>query len=143
MPDWRTISLRVVTACAVLLVAACSAPDPAPAPVPDAPAPPSDPLARGKELHETIGCATCHSLDGRKRTSGTYKGIYGTPVELSDGTTVMRDDAYLRRSILEPKAEMVKGYPDVMPDYSETLSAEDVDALIALIRSVGPDGESP
>ncbi len=96
----------------------------------------SDPIAVGTRLHTDIGCAACHSLDGSPRTAGTYLRIYGEEVELADGTTMIRDDAYLRESIVNAKTHVVKGYPPVMLSYADILTPEEVDALVALIKSL-------
>lgn len=53
---------------------------------------------------------------------------------MSDDTQLQVDDAYLRRAILEANAELVKGYPAVMPVY--TFNDQEIEALIAYIRSL-------
>jgi cytochrome c oxidase subunit 2 len=47
----------------------------------------------------------------------------------------MVDEEYLRRSILEPQADIVAGFQPVMPTYSGTLTPEDIDALVAFIKA--------
>ncbi len=93
-------------------------------------------ISRGIQLHKSMACVACHSLDGKKLSGGTYVNMYGTNVELEDGTIVERDEEYLRRSILLPSIDVVKGYPDAMPRYDDKLDNQDLDALIALIKSV-------
>ncbi len=47
----------------------------------------------------------------------TFKGLYGSKLLVTAaGRTreVVADDAYLRRAILDPSAEIVKGYPPAM-----------------------------
>ena len=51
----------------------------------------------------------CHSADGRSSVGPTWKGLYGSEVELEDGTTVTADDEYLVRAIKDPEAERVEG----------------------------------
>jgi cytochrome c oxidase subunit 2 len=70
------------------------------------------PLAeRGEELLEHSGCLACHSLDGTAKIGPTLKGLYGHAATMSDGATVTADDNYIRESILEPNARIVKGFP--------------------------------
>lgn len=52
----------------------------------------------------------------------------------------MADDAYLRESILQPMAKVVKGYPPAMPTFAGQLSEDQVMSLIAYIKSL--DGAS-
>jgi len=52
----------------------------------------------------------CHSLNGSPGTGPTFKGLYGSKVQLSTGQTVTADDAYLLESILDPDKQIVKGF---------------------------------
>lgn len=98
----------------------------------------TDPVARGQKWAENNGCISCHSLDGSKLVGPTWKGAAGEEVTLADGTTVLSDDAYLLKSILEPNAQIVEGYPaSVMPGtYSQLLTDEQINDLIAFIKTV-------
>jgi cytochrome c oxidase subunit 2 len=97
----------------------------------------ADPAKRG-EKWATINCVSCHSLDGTKVVGPTWKGVYGSQVELEDGTTVTVDDAYLLSSILDPNAQIHKGYPaNVMPaTYGELLSEAQIQDILAFIQTV-------
>ncbi len=93
--------------------------------------------AYGKQVAQKYGCVGCHSVDGSKMVGPTWKGLFGKEETLSDGTTVTVDEEYLRRSILDPGAEIVKGYPDVMPkNFKDQLSEGDIEALIAYIKTL-------
>lgn len=98
----------------------------------------ADLVARGQELAREHGCAVCHSQDGGPGQGPTWKGLYGRLETLADGSQVLVDEAYLRESILDPNAKIVAGYPpDLMPqNFAQKLSAEDLAALIALIKSL-------
>ena len=65
---------------------------------------------------QVAGCVVCHTPDGRAGVGPTWQGIYGSEETLADGTTVTVDDAYIRESILDPNAKIVKGFPpNIMP----------------------------
>ncbi len=68
------------------------------------------PADRGKALYQAKACMGCHSLDGAVVVGPSFKGLYGTPQKLTDGTTVNADDAYIKRSIQEPQAQIVAGF---------------------------------
>jgi len=90
----------------------------------------------GAELFQANGCYACHSLEGETIIGPTLLGIYGTTVELEDGTSVLIDDAYLVESILQPDAKRVAGYENAaMPSYEGLVSAEDAVALADYIKS--------
>ena len=99
----------------------------------------SQPLSvTGELLFNQLGCATCH----RKETQGrgpTLIGIYNRPVLLEDGRTVIADEDYIRESILQPAAKIVSGFKPVMPTFQGQISDEQLNALIAYVKSLsGP-----
>lgn len=74
------------------------------------------PEARGEQFYTELGCNGCHSLDGSAGVGPTWQGIYLREELLTDGTTVVSDEAYIRNSILNPNDQIVQGYnPSVMP----------------------------
>jgi len=97
-----------------------------------------DLVKRGAKLARRSGCATCHSLDGSRRPGPTWKGLYGQKRALANGQEVVADEAYLRRAIVNPDAEIAQGFPKgMMPkDFTRKLSEEKLRAIIALIKSV-------
>ncbi|MFN2135771.1 MAG: cytochrome c oxidase subunit II [Candidatus Promineifilaceae bacterium] len=79
---------------------------------------------------EGFGCVSCHSLDGTKIVGPTWQGIYGREEQLSDGTVVTVDDAYIRESIYDPAAKVVEGYTVSMPlNYEELFTARQAEIL--------------
>lgn len=94
------------------------------------------PAERGENLYSQRGCNACHSVDGSSGVGPTFKGLYGKTEELQSGETVEVDENYLRESILEPKAKMVKGYQPVMPSFKGILSDEEVTSIIEYIKTL-------
>ena len=92
----------------------------------------------GTKLARRSGCASCHSFDGTRRPGPTWKGLYGRKRMLANGLEVVADEAYLRRSIISPDAEIAKGYPKgMMPkDFGRKLSEEKLWVLIELMKSL-------
>lgn len=100
---------------------------------------PGPEVERGKTLYYGKACAGCHTVDGSRLIGPTWKGLYGQEVELADGSKVVADEEYLRESMLQPSAKTVKGFqPGLMETVIKpnSLSEEEVDALIAYIRSL-------
>jgi cytochrome c oxidase subunit II len=96
----------------------------------------------GKELLEKHGCLGCHSLDGTPKVGPSLKGVWGRTVTVVSGgkeRTITVDEAYMRRSILEPNADVVKGFPPVMPSFAGKLSDADLAAIIGFLRSGGQE----
>jgi cytochrome c oxidase subunit 2 len=91
----------------------------------------------GHELLEKHGCLGCHSEDGSTKVGPTFKGIWGRSVTVvTNGAvrTISVDGVYLRRSILEPGADIVKGFPPIMPPFS--LKEEELAAIIAYFKGL-------
>ena len=64
------------------------------------------------------------------------QGVFGKPVQLEDGRTVTADENYLRECILDPGAKRVKGFQPIMPTFQGLVSEEQVNALVAYIKSI-------
>lgn len=94
----------------------------------------------GLTLMKQNACITCHSRDGSKIIGPSFKGIYGHEVEvITDGKErkVIVDDDYIKRSIYEPNADVVKGFNQgLMISYKQTLKDEDVAKIVEYIKSL-------
>jgi cytochrome c oxidase subunit 2 len=90
------------------------------------------PVVSGATLFRSYGCAQCHG-----QVAPTLAGLFGRQVRLDNGQTVTADENYIRQSILNPPAQIVQGYGPVMPSYRGQLSAEQVNDLVAYIKSLG------
>jgi cytochrome c oxidase subunit 2 len=99
-------------------------------------APPESMIAAGQRLFLGLGCAGCHSPSSRI-PAPLLDGIFGRPVGLADGTTVMADETYLRDSILLPNKQVTGGYPPVMPTFQGQLGEEEVMQLLSYLKSLG------
>lgn len=93
-------------------------------------------VAQGQQLYTAKTCIGCHSIDGAAGVGPTWQGLYNHPTELTDGTTVTADDAYLRESMLDPGAKIVNGFTNVMPSFQGQLTDDEIAALIAFIQSL-------
>ncbi|MDZ7265426.1 MAG: cytochrome c oxidase subunit II [candidate division KSB1 bacterium] len=76
-------------------------------------------IPRGLALLNEKQCTACHSLDGSLLVATTFKGIFGRKqIVLTDGKErrITIDEAYFKKSILEPNADVVKGFDPIMPE---------------------------
>jgi mono/diheme cytochrome c family protein len=129
----------------LLLAASCwtgSPPAPEPAAAPAAPAAAPQPsslaeqIALGERTYQRT-CSPCHTIDGSPRIGPSWRGIWDTDVSLADGRVVRVDAAYVRRSILQPNADFVAGYPQgVMPTFAGMLAEAQIAGVIAFIASL-------
>jgi cytochrome c oxidase subunit II len=98
--------------------------------------PEGDDLAhQGAALFGSLGCSGCHT-PGSSVHAPDLHGVYGHLVQLSDGRTVMADEAYLRDSILLPNQDIVAGFAPIMPSFRGVASEEDLVKLMAYLKSL-------
>jgi cytochrome c oxidase subunit 2 len=101
-------------------------------------------IERGAAVFAEQNCAECHATAPSAEPSAVLKGptlvgLVGGRATLEDGRVVPRDHRYLRRAIVDSRAEVVEGYGfQVMPDYSH-LSEEDLVAVLLYLRSLGAE----
>lgn len=101
--------------------------------------PKKSPVEAGEFLFTQMGCITCHS--GREDARGPkLDGTFGQEVTFVGGDTLVRDEDYLRESIVASGKRIVEGYTPLMPAFANQLTDEDVLNLVAYIKSL--DGES-
>jgi len=103
--------------------------------------------AAGQLLYMRYGCSGCHGGNGAGGgevpstvRAPSLAGLYGSPVQLSNGTVVRADDRYLHDSIVLPDQQIVAGYAPIMPSFSGQIDEEDLLKLIAYIKSLAPEG---
>ncbi len=92
----------------------------------------------GRKLAQDKGCLGCHSLDGSPRVGPSFKGIMGrSAIVLTGGKerSITVDVDYLRRSIIDPHADVVKGFQPIMPTYGD-LSPAELEALVEFVEEV-------
>jgi cytochrome c oxidase subunit 2 len=92
---------------------------------------------RGARLFNDLACSSCHVDTGQGR-GPSLKDIVGKTVELQDGTSVTVDEAYLRESILNSQAKIVKGFQPLMPTFQGLVSEENLLALLEHLKSLSP-----
>jgi len=96
-------------------------------------------VAAGREVALGSSCAGCHAADFGGATGPSWIGLADSRVLLTGGREVTADEAYLRRAIVEPGADVVDGYIVKMP--AVALDDAEIDALVAFIRSLGSRAE--
>jgi len=94
------------------------------------------PAELGEKIYKEKGCNACHSVDGSVVIGPSFKGLYGREGVLEGGSSYTADENYIRKSILEPQEEVVKGFQPVMPSFKGILSDDEITAIIAYVKTL-------
>lgn len=99
--------------------------------------------AEGEELLSKYGCIGCHSLDGSKSVGPTFQDLFGREVTVvTDGErrTVTADAEYIQKSIFQPQADLVEGYPPVMPSFEGQITPQEMEKIIEYFTGSDENG---
>ncbi len=92
-------------------------------------------VSSGEKLFTDLACSTCHKEDTTGRGPSLY-ALLGRTVHLEGGGTVVADEAYLRESIMNPRAKVVSGFQPIMPTFQGLVTEEGLLQLIEYIRTL-------
>jgi len=96
----------------------------------------------GSKLFAQHACNTCHRPDSLAR-GPNLEGLFGKPVTLQDGRTVVADESYIRESIVTPNAKLVAGFQPIMPTFQGLIAEEGLLQLVAYVKSLSKMVPSP
>lgn len=97
---------------------------------------------QGGRLYRQLGCSGCHGPAAIVKAP-PLAGISGRTVGLANGQVVIADEQYLADSILLPNKQVVGGYPPIMPTYANVIAPDQVNALVAYLKTLGAPQGSP
>jgi len=101
------------------------------------------PGAVGEAIMKAQGCFACHTTDGTKLIGPSYLNLFGSQqVVIKDGKeiTITVDAAYVKESILEPGADITKGYPaGLMQSYRNTVSDDDINSIVEYLKTLNDE----
>src|SRR6202021_3794309 len=70
--------------------------------------------SNGQNIFLQLGCSTCHRSDTQGRGPNLI-GLFGKPVHLEDGRTVIADENYIRQCIVSPATNIPSGFKPTIP----------------------------
>src|SRR6201994_768366 len=89
----------------------------------------------GERLFASMGCNACHNGTAAAR-GPNLAGVYGSKLQLTNGSQVLVNDAYLRDAILNPSQHITAGYAPIMPTYQGQISEEGLIDLVEFIKNL-------
>lgn len=97
-------------------------------------------ITAGRSLFQKHACIQCHET-GAGVLAPSLNGIYLKKILLSNDREVIADENYIRESIVNPGAKIVKGFSNTMPSFDGQLSEDELFQLIGYIKSLTPPKE--
>ena len=98
--------------------------------------PASSVVEEGRRIAGSQGCLKCHSLDGTRHIGPTWVDLYMRQERLDSGKEIVADEAYLTKSMMDPGADIAKGFQNVMPTYQGKLAPPEAAAIVEFIKSL-------
>ena len=82
-------------------------------------------------------CIACHLTTDKKNIGPGFAGLLGKQREFEAASSMVVDEEYIRESILNPNAKIVKGYPKgVMPTFAGQLKDNEISGIIEYIKTL-------
>lgn len=88
----------------------------------------------GQKIFRKYRCISCHSVNSKR--APVLSGVFGRPVLLTDGRTIIANDDYIRRHILNPGIDVVAGYENIMPTFKGQISQDEINEIIMWLRGM-------
>lgn len=95
----------------------------------------------GRTSFQELGCSQCHRPE-TDAIAPYLEGLFGRERTLRDGSTVTADEQYIRESIINPAAKVVRGYQPIMPTYKGMLNEQQINQLVTAIRGLGSEAQT-
>jgi cytochrome c oxidase subunit 2 len=89
----------------------------------------------GERLFASMGCNACHSGSAAAR-GPNLAGVFGSKLQLTNGSEVLVNEAYLRDAILNPSQHVTAGYSPIMPTYQGQVSEDGLIDLVEYIKGL-------
>ena len=89
----------------------------------------------GERIFASMGCNACHNGTAAARAPN-LAGVYGSKLQLTDGSSILVDEAYLREAILSPSQHITAGYAPIMPTYQGQISEEGLIDLVEYLKNL-------
>ena len=89
----------------------------------------------GERLFGSMGCNACHNGTAAAR-GPSLAGVFGSRIQLANGSDAVVNEAYLRDSILNPSQHVTAGYAPIMPTHQGQISEDGLIDLVEYIKQL-------
>ncbi|HKO20493.1 MAG TPA: cytochrome c oxidase subunit II [Acidobacteriaceae bacterium] len=89
----------------------------------------------GERIFASMGCNACHSGNPAAR-GPNLAGVYGSKIQLANGSVQLADEAFIRDTILNPSQHVPAGYAPIMPTYKGQISEDGLIDLVEYLKQL-------
>lgn len=93
-------------------------------------------LSKIGEAIFTQKCTACHNSTTERKVGPGLLGVFGSEREFESGKKLVADENYIRESILNPSAQVVKGFPNAMTPFQGQISEQELTGVIEYLKSL-------
>lgn len=90
----------------------------------------------GERVYKAFACNSCHNTDSSVKVGPGFGGLFNKNETFTDGSSLAVDENYIRESIYTPNAKVVAGFTPQMPSFAGQINDDQMNALIAYIKSL-------
>ncbi|HEX7089449.1 MAG TPA: cytochrome c oxidase subunit II [Longimicrobiales bacterium] len=92
----------------------------------------------GRAAAARHGCLGCHSVDGSPGQGPTWLNLFGARETMQTGEVIYVNAAYITQSMMDPEAEIVAGFPPIMPSFQGRITPAETAAIIEYMKALSP-----
>src|SRR5690606_22381640 len=92
----------------------------------------------GRAAAARHGCFQCHTVDGSPGDGPTWLNLYGARETMQTGEVVYVNPTYITQSMMDPTAEIVAGFPPIMPSFQGRITPAEDAAIIEYMKALSP-----
>ena len=89
----------------------------------------------GERIFASMGCNACHSGNPAAR-GPNLAGVYGSKIQLANGSVQLADEAFIRDTILNPSQHVPAGFAPIMPTYKGQISEDGLIDLVEYLKQL-------
>lgn len=94
----------------------------------------------GLQVMKKNACLSCHSVDGSRIVGPSFKGLWGKEEVVVSGGIERKqvvDEEYIKNSLYDPGADVVKGFPaGVMISYKDNIGDDEIKDIVEYLKSL-------
>jgi len=97
-------------------------------------------LNQGLKVLQNNGCTGCHSIDGSKLVAPSFKGLFGSTIDVKTNGVMHKlkvDEEYIKTSIYDPDKDIAKDFTSgIMKPYKNIITDKDIKLINDYLKTL-------